>query len=81
MFRLSVTVDSDIAAMYKKFTGEEYQVKAPVSDLQALDQKNADSENQGEKKNESSSSGKLESKGYVKSGCGASINMELEIRN
>ncbi len=81
LFRLSVTVDSDIAAMYKKFTGEEYQVKAPVSDLQALDQKNADSENQGEKKNESSSSGKLESKGYVKSGCGASINMELEIRN
>ncbi len=81
LFRLSVTVDSDIAAMYKKFTGEEYQVKAPVSDLQALDQKNADSENQGEKKNDSSSSGKLESKGYVKSGCGASINMELEIRN
>ena len=81
LFRLSVTVDSDIAAMYKKFTGEEYQVKAPVSDLQALDQKNADSENQGEKKNDSSSEGKLESKGYVKSGCGASINMELEIRN
>lgn len=81
LFRLSITVDSDIAAMYKKFTGEEYQVKAPISDLQALDQKNADSENQGEKKNESSSSGKLESKGYVKSGCGASINMELEIRN
>ena len=81
LFRLSVTVDSDIAAMYKKFTGEEYQVKAPVADLQALDQKNADSENQGEKKNDSSSEGKLESKGYVKSGCGASINMELEIRN
>lgn len=81
LFRLSVTVDSDIAAMYKKFTGEEYQVKAPVSDLQALDQKNADSENQGEQKNNTSSSGKLESKGYVKSGCGASINMELEIRN
>ena len=81
MFRLSVTVDTDIAAMYKKFTGDEYQVKAPISDLQALDQKSADSENQGEKKNESSSSGKLESKGYVKSGCGASINMELEIRN
>lgn len=81
LFRLSVTVDSDIAAMYKKFTGEEYQVKAPVSDLQALDQKNADSENQGEQKNNTSSSGKLESKGYVKSGCGASINMELEIRS
>lgn len=81
LFRLSVTVDADIAKMYKHFTGEEYQVKNPTTDLMALDQKNADSENQGEKKNESSSEGKLESKGYVKSGCGASINMELEIRN
>lgn len=81
MFKLSVTVDSDIAAMYKKFTGEEYQVKAPISDLQALDQKNADSENKGEQKNQSSAAGKLESKGYVKSGCGATINLEFEIRN
>ena len=81
MFKLSVTVDSDIAAMYKKFTGEEYQVKAPISDLQALDQKSADSENKGEQKNQSSAAGKLESKGYVKSGCGASINLEFQIRN
>lgn len=81
MFKLSVTVDSDIAAMYKKFTGEEYQVKAPLSDLQALDQKSADSENKGEQKNQSSAAGKLESKGYVKSGCGATINLEFQIRN
>ena len=81
LFRLTITADADVAAAYKNFTGEEYQVKAPTAGLEALDQKNADSENQGEKKNESSSAGKLESKGYVKSNCGASINLELEVRH
>lgn len=81
LFRLTITADADVAAAYKNFTGEEYQVKAPTAGLGALDQKNADSENQGEKKNESSSAGKLESKGYVKSNCGASINLELEVRH
>ena len=81
LFRLTITADADVAAAYKNFTDEEYQVKAPTAGLEALDQKNADSENQGEKKNESSSAGKLESKGYVKSNCGASINLELEVRH
>ena len=81
LFRLSITLDADIAAMYKKITNEEFQVKAPLTDLQELDQKNADAENQGEKKSDKSDAGKAESKGYIKANCGVSINLELEVRN
>ena len=81
LFRLSITMDADIAGMYKNITGEEYQVANPMVGLEEFDQKHADAENQGEKNNSSSSAGSAESKGYVKAGASASMSLELEIRN
>ena len=81
LFRLSITVDADMAGVYKQFTGEELQIKNPMVGLEEFDQKNADSENQGEQNNTASSSGAAESKGYIKAGASASIGLELEVRN
>lgn len=81
LFRLSITMDADIAGMYKNITGEEYQVVNPMVGLEEFDQKKADAENQGEQNNTSSSAGSAESKGYIKAGAGASMALELEIRN
>lgn len=81
LFRLSITVDADMAGVYKQFTGEELQIKNPMVGLEEFDQKNADSENQGEQNNTASSSGAAESKGYIKAGASASISLELEVRN
>ena len=81
LFRLSITVDADMAGVYKQFTGEELQIKNPMVGLEEFDQKNADSENQGEQNNTESSSGAAESKGYIKAGASASIGLELEVRN
>lgn len=81
LFRLSITVDADMAGVYKQFTGEELQIKNPMVGLEEFDQKNADSENQGEQNNTASSAGAAESKGYIKAGASASIGLELEVRN
>lgn len=81
LFRLSITVDADMAGVYKQFTGEELQIKNPMVGLEEFDQKKADSENQGEQNNTASSSGAAESKGYIKAGASASISLELEVRN
>lgn len=80
LFRLSITMDADIAGMYKNITGEEYQVANPMVGLEEFDQKHADAENQGDKNNSSSSAGSAESKGYIKAGASASMSLELEIR-
>lgn len=81
LFRLTITVDADMAGMYKQFTGEELQIKNPMVGLEEFDQKSADSENQGEQNNTASSAGAAESKGYVKAGASASIGLELEVRH
>ena len=81
LFRLSITMDADIAGMYKNITGEEYQVVNPMVGLEEFDQKKADAENQGDQNNSSSSAGSAESKGYIKANAGASIALELEVRN
>ena len=81
LFRLSITMDADIAGMYKNITGEEYQVANPMVGLEEFDQKKADAENQGDQNNSSSSAGSAESKGYIKAGASASMSLELEIRN
>lgn len=81
LFRLTITVDADMAGVYKQFTGEELQIKNPMVGLEEFDQKKADSENQGEQNNTDSSAGAAESKGYVKAGASASIGLELEVRH
>lgn len=81
LFRLSITMDADIAGMYKNITGEEYQVANPMVGLEEFDQKHADAKNQGDKNNSSSSAGAAESKGYIKAGASASMSLELEIRD
>ena len=81
LFRLTITVDADMAGVYKQFTGEELQIKNPMVGLEEFDQKKADSENQGEQNNTESSAGAAESKGYVKAGASASIGLELEVRH
>ena len=51
-FTMNITTSAkgDMAEMYQKFTGKEYQIPACVANMQEFDQDHADQENQGEEK-------------------------------